>query len=153
MADGVTLNAATVVGGQTVDTETNPANSRQIQRVKVVLGATDTDGGNVSSSNALPVVFSPPVGYAALNAAQSSVTASASLIVAARAGAPGTGRGTVQIFNAGANPCNIGGSGVTYGTGWPLLAGEVSPPMQTTAALYGICNTGLTTTVAFVELY
>ena len=54
MTDGVTLNLGS--GGAVVDTETNSGRSNaQMQRVKIVLGAVDTDGGDVSSSNAMPM--------------------------------------------------------------------------------------------------
>jgi len=56
MADGVTLNPGS--GGAVIDTETNAGRGNaQMQRVKLVLGAVDTDGGNVSSTNPLPVAI------------------------------------------------------------------------------------------------
>lgn len=44
MTDGVVLNAGS--GGATVDTELCTTRSAMVQRVKLVLGAIDVDGGN-----------------------------------------------------------------------------------------------------------
>jgi hypothetical protein len=56
MTDGVTLNPGS--GGAIIDTETNAGRSNaQMQRVKLVLGAVDTDGGDVGSTNPMPVSF------------------------------------------------------------------------------------------------
>src|SRR5208283_765657 len=55
MADGVQLNAGT--GPQYVDSESNPFRSGwQMQRVKVVLGGIDQDGGDVTAANPLPTM-------------------------------------------------------------------------------------------------
>jgi len=55
MADGVTLNP--MAGGKIVDTEevTRNAETVELQRIKLVLGAVDVDGGDVSAANPLPV--------------------------------------------------------------------------------------------------
>lgn len=53
MTDGVTLNLG--VGGAVVDTEVPAARGKHIQRVKIVLGDIDADGGDVASDNAMPV--------------------------------------------------------------------------------------------------
>lgn len=61
MADtGVTLNSGS--GGATVDTELLATRGFQVQRVKLVLGAIDTDGGDLAtgqgtSANSLPVTI------------------------------------------------------------------------------------------------
>ena len=56
MADGVVLNPGT--GGATVDTETNAGRANaQMQRVKIVNGAIDTDGGDVTTGNGFPVAL------------------------------------------------------------------------------------------------
>jgi hypothetical protein len=52
MADGTVLNAG--VGGDKIWTE-DYGGSGKLQRVKIAIGAVDTDNGNVSSSNGLPV--------------------------------------------------------------------------------------------------
>src|SRR5579872_7591163 len=55
MADNIVLNAGS--GGQTISTEDN-GSGVQMPRTKLMLGATHTDGGNVSATNALPVLMS-----------------------------------------------------------------------------------------------
>ena len=57
MTDGVILNPGS--GGPTVDTETNAGRANaQMQRMKLVLGDIDTDAGDVSLANPVPVGFS-----------------------------------------------------------------------------------------------
>jgi len=54
MTDGVTLNFGS--GGPVIDTETNSGRGNaQMQRVKIVLGAMDLDGGDVAAGNPMPV--------------------------------------------------------------------------------------------------
>ena len=53
MTDGVTLNPGS--GGSVVDTEAVGLSGSHIQRVKIVTGARDTDGGDVATANGLPV--------------------------------------------------------------------------------------------------
>jgi hypothetical protein len=78
--------------------------------------------------------------------AQVTVAATATLIVAARAG-----RDTVIIENAGTTAVYIGGSGVTTATGM-LLPGVLgaSIAIETTAAVYGITASG-TQAVTIIE--
>ena len=62
MTDGVTLNPGS--GGAVVDTEVSPTTSRHMQRVKLVIGAADTDGGDVSATNPAPVADSQSAPFA-----------------------------------------------------------------------------------------
>ena len=56
MSDGVTLNPGS--GGAVVDTETNAARGNaQMQRVKVVVGDIDVDGGDVALDNPMPALL------------------------------------------------------------------------------------------------
>lgn len=146
MADNTLLNAGS--GGDTVRDVAKTANSPAKTQIVIV-----DIGGGLDASSEVAWTGAPPVGYASLAVNQASITATASSIVSARTGAPGTGRGSVQFFNIGSNDADLGGSGVTFGTGFRLLAGEKSDPMPSTAAWYGICNTALSTTIAYVELY
>jgi hypothetical protein len=50
-----------------------------------------------------------------------------------------------------ANTVYVGGSTVTATTGFPLKAGESMTLDRNFAAVYGICGTGLTATVAYIE--
>ena len=55
MADGVVINPGS--GGPTVDTETNALrNGAQMQRMKIVVGDVDVDGGDAAWDNPLPVI-------------------------------------------------------------------------------------------------
>ena len=127
MTDGVVLNAVTVGGGQTVDTETNPNNSRQMQRVKVVLGATDTDGGDVSSSNAMPVSLAslPALPTGANTIGKIDILGNAGATIDSAAGTPNAQAITVQ-GNA---------SGVAIPVSWSgQSVGVSSLPALTTGA-------------------
>ena len=67
MADGTILNPGS--GGDTIDNE--QVGGVKIPRGKIVLGARDVDGGDVSAANPLPVVSAasqPPTSFAALGA-------------------------------------------------------------------------------------
>jgi hypothetical protein len=107
----------------------------------------------VTQSGTWTVGIAPPVGYANFAPGQvASVTSSATSICAARTGAAGTGRGNITVFNTGANTIYLGGSGVTTSTGLPLYPGG-SVTLPTTAAIYGICASTLTSSAAFYEVY
>lgn len=83
----------------------------------------------------------------AFNVNQVAMTQTAAVIIAAN-----PARIAVVIKNIGAtNPVFIGPtSGVTATTGHELQPGEAIS-MDTLAAVYGVCGTGLTTTVSFLE--
>lgn len=104
--------------------------------------------------NPLSISASPlnPVGSASIAMAQASVAATASMIVAQRAGAAGTGRVAVTLYNAGAATVYLGAStGVTTSNGMPLPAGA-SITLDTTAAIYGVAASG-TQTLGVTETY
>lgn len=85
-----------------------------------------------------------------LTANQVSMTQTAAVIKAA----PTTGhyRYSITIRNLDAsNTVYLGASGVTSSTGFPLKAGESITFDRNFAAIYGICGTGLTATVAYIE--
>jgi hypothetical protein len=89
------------------------------------------------------VAPSTPVGAANFTPAQVSVLTTATLIAAARTGAPGTGRASITIINkTGTDFVCLGGSGVTASTGLclPEVAGA-SITLNTTSAIYGIVAT------------
>jgi hypothetical protein len=70
MADGTKINAATVSGGDTIDTE--QVGSVKLPRSKIALGVRDHDDGDVAAGNPMPVVFesTPAVSIANLPATQ-----------------------------------------------------------------------------------
>ena len=90
-------------------------------------------------------------GAAAIATAQAAPTTTATLIVAARTGAAGTGRVAATVFNSGSTTIFLGASGVTTSTGLPLLPGA-SLTLNTTAAIYGITSSG-TGAVSAVETF
>ncbi len=94
------------------------------------------------------------VGAASGTTGQVTITGSATQIVAARTGVPGTGRLAVIITNTGATDVYIGfTAGVTIATG-DLLAGTkgafVSIPYD--GAVWGITG-GSSQTVTYMEVY
>ena len=92
------------------------------------------------------------VGAAAIATGQwSNATGSATLIVAARTGAAGTGRVSVTLYNSGSTTLFYGVSGVTTSTGTRLLAGG-SRTIYTTAAIYGVPASG-TSTLDYDEVF
>ena len=103
------------------------------------------------SGNKIAFYNVPPVGSGALATSQAPIGATASQIVAARTGAPGTGRIAVTLYNAGAATVYFGPSGVTTSTGMPLRAGA-TVSISTQAAVYGIAASG-TQTLGIMETY
>jgi hypothetical protein len=85
-----------------------------------------------------------------VTANQVSMTATAAVIKAA----PATGhyRYSITIRNLdAANTVYIGIVGVTSSTGFPLKPYEAITLDRNSAAIYGICATGLTATVSYIE--
>lgn len=92
----------------------------------------------VSGSSPLPATFTH---------AQIGVTSTATLITASD-----TARLSAVIRNIGANPVYIGStSGVTTTNGFLLYPNESLTLDKNTGAVFGICVTGQTTTVAFIK--
>lgn len=110
----------------------------------------DTNGRLIVSPSSFA---NPPVGAANLATNQVSVGATATLISAARIGAPGTGRVALTVVNTSTAPVYLGGSGVTTTTG-TLLPGILgaSVTINTQAAVYGITASG-SETVSEFETY
>lgn len=113
----------------------------------------------VSGGTVIPVSQSPnsasaqSVGTAAFAATQVSVANTATLLAAARTGAPGTGRVDITIENFGTTDVFLGGSGVTTSTGMKLVGSPgAAITIPTTAAVYGIVATS-TQTVSVLETY
>jgi hypothetical protein len=104
----------------------------------------------VSGATATPVVG---LGVANIATGQATVANTATLIVAARTGASGTGRKSVTIVNGSTTPVYVGASGVTTSTGI-LLPGTTgaSLTLDTQAALYGIVASS-TEAVSYAETY
>ena len=90
--------------------------------------------GNVGVNN-------NPVGATSIATSQASIGVAASQIVAARAGAAGTGRIAATLYNFGSATVFFGVSGVTGATGMPLPAGS-AVTLNTTAAIFGIAASG-----------
>jgi len=111
-----------------------------------LIGAVNLDigGAPVSPNNPVPTTES----YSSIATGQVSVTASATQVVAARAG-----RKEVTIVNHATTAVYIGGSGVTAATGL-LLAGVQGQGITVTggAAIYAIAASG-SETVSFLEVY
>jgi len=143
---GVTLNSGS--GGKTIDTEACGLSGFEIQRIKMVMGARDTDGGDVSATNPMPV-YTPS--SQSIATGQGTATTSSAQIVAARTGGWGTGRINLAIENNSSNPMWIGGSGVTPTNG-KEVPGNSAIMWPTQAAIYAVTNTG-TATFDYVEFY
>jgi len=111
--------------------------------------ALNGDGGALAHVTNWP--SAQPVGAGAFAASQASIGSSAGLIVAARTGAPGTGRIAVTIQNNGSATVFVGAAGVTTAAGMPLAAGAAIT-INTTAAVYGIAASG-TQTIGVLETY
>lgn len=108
--------------------------------------ATGAGGGGGGGSAA------PPVGAANIFTGQwSNATAGATQIAAARTGAPGTGRVSITLYNAGSTTFFYGAAGVTTATGSRLLPNG-SRTLYTTAAIFGIPQSG-TANADYDEVY
>ena len=138
---GATLGAATAWGA---------APSGNVQGVNAnvlalpALPAGANTVGNVGVNN-------NPVGSNALATSQASIGTAAAQIVAARAGAAGTGRIAVTLYNFGSATVFYGAFGVTATTGMPLPAGAAAT-INTQAAIYGIAASG-TQTIGVMETF
>lgn len=75
-----------------------------------------------------------------------TVSATATLICE-----PDCGTGGIYLTNTGSNPVFLGGSAVTATTAPQLAAGAsiIFPTSAGPTSLYGICGTGLSTTVTW----
>jgi len=97
----------------------------------------------ISGTNPIPIAET----YANIATNQVTVGTSATLIVAAR-----TGRKNVTIFQEGNTLVRVGASGVTLGTGVPLIGTQgANIPIDGGAAVYGIA--GSSELVSFMEVY
>lgn len=108
-------------------------------------------GVPLNSNNAVPTIS---LGTNALATNQVSVASSATLIVAARTGATGTGRKSVTITNiTGTGPFYVGNTGLTTSTGMYVGAtAGASITLDTQAAIFGIVPT-TAQSVSFVETF
>ena len=94
----------------------------------------------------------PSVGAATIATGQfSNATGSATQIVAARAGASGTGRVSLTMYNSSNVNVFVGVTGVTSSTGLRILPGG-SLTLYTTAAVFGVPASG-TGTLDYIETY
>ena len=85
-----------------------------------------------------------------ISANQVSMTQTAAVIMAAAA--PAHYRYSITIRNLdAANTVYLGAASVTSATGFPLKPGESFTLDRNDAAIYGICGSGLTATVAYFE--
>ncbi len=83
------------------------------------------------------------------NGAVIAVGAAATAILAARPGSRLSG----TLINEGPNPCRLGAVGVTFAAGGLYLPVGAAYTHESCAALYGICNTGLATSVSILDCY
>lgn len=110
-------------------------------------GATWPISGTVTATTTIPV------GAANFAVGQISCTSTATQIVAARTGAPGTGRVALTIENTGTTPVYVGGSGVTTATGM-LLPGITGASITLNLQPAFYCITASTSqTISYVETY
>ena len=126
------------------------ANIGALTAGSAIIGEVGIDQTTPGTTNA--VAPSTPVGSATLATGQSAGFTTSTLIVAARTGAPGTGRHNVTITNLGTVDTYCGNTGVTTSTG-ELLVGikGASITLDSTAAIY--CAAGSSSTVSYVETY
>lgn len=110
------------------------------------------------SYDALAGPASPPQTPMVIDSAASSAftTAQVAMTQAAAAikAAPTTGhsRYSITIVNMGTSTVYIGPANtVTSSTGFPLAAGQSITLDRSYSAVYGICATGQTSTVAYIE--
>jgi hypothetical protein len=95
------------------------------------------------------------VGAAAFATNQVALSSTAASVVAARTGAPGTGRQNVTVINMSASPVYLGAaSTITTATGM-FIPGVVGAniTLPTTAAVWGVASAGATPNVAYAETY
>lgn len=86
----------------------------------------------------------------AIVAARVAMTAAAAVIKAAPTA--GTFRESITIRNLdAANTVYLGDATVTAAAGYPLLKGETVILSHNQAAIYGICDAGLTASVAYLS--
>lgn len=122
---------------------TGPATNAQMRATPLDVAGPLTDAQIRASALAVALA-----GSLSLATGQGTATATASLLVAARAG-----RRSVVIVSGSATPMYLGGAGVTPATG-VFLAGVVgaSATLETEAAIYSVTASG-SAAVSFVELY
>lgn len=146
---------------QTVNTlppngQANSANSSPVviasdqSAVPVALAALPALPAGANSIGSVGV-NNKPVGAGSLVTAQVSVGITATLLAAARTGAPGVGRIAITFVNSGTATVFYGPAGVTVANGMPLPAGS-SATLEMTAALYAIGASG-TNVIAVQETF
>ena len=150
------LTAGSAIIGKVGIDQTTPGTTNGVQ-VNAALPAGTNLMGKVGIDQTTPgttnaVAPSTPVGSATLATGQSAGFTTSTLIVAARTGAPGTGRHNVTITNLGTVDTYCGNTGVTTSTG-ELLVGikGASITLDSTAAIY--CAAGSSSTVSYAETY
>jgi hypothetical protein len=128
MADGTKINAATVTGGDTIDTE--QVGSVKLPRSKIALGVRDADDGDVAAGNPMPVVFESTPAVAVSNFPATQPVSAAALPLPAGAAADATLTGGA----AKAQPVDASGN-VLGTTGHPVRVDPVgTTPQPITAA-------------------
>ncbi len=126
MADGVTLNSG--AGGATIDTEAVGAGGSHIQRIKIVTGARDTDGGDVSAANPLSV--------------QPSVSSASALTLGTPYSFVNYGSVVVQVDSlSGGDTISFAGSVASGGTTYPLQVMSLSGTYGTIASTISATGT------------
>jgi len=130
----------------------NPASSNL-----ALFGGSPVQTGAGASGAGVPRVtvandsFVNPVGAASIATAQASVTTTAALVLAARAGAPGSGRVAATFYNGGAVTIYLGPFGVAPSAGFALAPGATFT-FNTTAAFYGVTASG-TANLSILETF
>ena|ERR1700722_18669330 len=131
MVDGTQVVAGT---GDTIWTEDTGDARGKIQRTKIALGVLDNDGGDVASSNPLPVLGAHGT---------KTFTTSAPTTAAAQCLAANASRKKAIIYNNGSVVVYLGKDGtVTSSNGLPLLAGASLEDDASTDAWYAITVSG-----------
>lgn len=127
---------------------TDPVDGSTKQVVIPAVSLVSASGGASPAGTAADPSFSKPVGGSSINTNQITVGATATLIVAARAG-----RQSVSITTTAATVLYIGASGVTTTTGHYIAASAgATITVNTAAAVYGVVASG-TLVVTFLENY
>jgi hypothetical protein len=140
MTDGITLPGT----GLNVDTEVSPTTSRHMQRVKLVLGAADIDGGDVSSINPIPASLASLPALSAGSAVIGAVTQSGAPWSFSLSGTA-TVSGSVSVSNFPATQAVSAAS-------LPLPTGAATAANQPTNATAGSTTAGQTGNLNFAAV-
>lgn len=106
MSDGTRLNSGS--GGDLIWTEDTGALQGKIQRVKLALGAVDSDSGDVSLTNPIPVTYPSRLNAVALGEASFVVKATAGQLMGLKIRNRNASARFAMLFNSNSVPANGG---------------------------------------------